>query len=357
MSSQRNLDLAAVALASATPNVGTKALDCSAGLDARRTGPDRRLGRSFRVASNGRHGQRALTPAPAGRRTLPAERSAFPGLCRMLRMAIALLAIGLLGACASAPKVAHHGIATDRELTPVRDDRHARADRFLDADAVLAARSATLPRVDIADGAASENITPAQAALVANRAARDVCNALAPHLELVERDGDLDVELRLTSLQPTSREVAGVSEVIGYLVPVSVRLPAGLGGLAIDGVARDADGDVLVLRWAQGANAISDSALVSTIGDAYQLASEFADDFSEAVVDPRGKEGDTRVKLDRRQREANKALCRARFGSQSVAGLGASFMLPLPPEMIDDGAPDSPGAVTDEDGRNDERHD
>jgi len=337
----------AVAPPSAALKAETGTSDCSAGCGA------------FREAGDASHVPRvpAAARAGVGRRTRHVEGSALPDLRRTARIAMSLLATALLGACASASKMAQHGISTDRELTSVRAEAYARADRFLDVDAVLAARSATLPRIVVADGAAGEDITPAQAALVANRAARDVCNALAPHLELVERDGDLDVELHLIALQPTSRGVAGVSEVIGYFAPVSVRLPAGLGGLAIDGVARGADGDVLVLRWAEGANALTESALISTIGDAYQLANAFADDFAEAMVDPRGREGDTRRKLDRGQREANKALCRARFGSQSVAGLGASFLLPLAPEMIDEGAPDSPGTAIGGDGRNDGLHD
>ncbi|MCE3003619.1 MAG: DUF3313 domain-containing protein [Xanthomonadaceae bacterium] len=257
----------------------------------------------------------------------------------MIRIPIVLLAAALLSACASAPKVAQRGIATDRELTPVREEAYARADRFLDVDAVLAARSATLPQVDVADGAAGKDITPAQAALVANRAARDVCNALAPHLELVESDGDLDIALRLTAVQPTSRGAAGVSEVIGFFVPGPFRLPAGLGGLAIDGVARNDGSDVLVLHWAEGANAVTEGARISTIGDAYQLAAEFADDFAKALVDPRGKDGDTRARLEPAQRDANKALCRERFGSANLAGRGASILLPLAPEAIDDGAP------------------
>lgn len=337
----------AVATASAALKAETRTFDCGAGRGAFREAADASL--VPRVPAAARAG--------VGRRARRVGGSALPALRRTARIAVALLATALLGACASAPKMAQHGIPTDRELAPVRAQPHARADRFLDVDAMLAARSATLPRVIVADGAAGDDITPAQAALVANRAARDVCNALAPHLELVERGGDLDVELRLIALQPTSRGVAGVSEVIGYFAPVSVRLPVGLGGLAIDGLARSADGDVLVLRWAEGANALTESALISTIGDAYQLANEFADDFADAVVDPRGRDGETRRKLDRAQREANKALCRDRFGSRSVAGLGASFLLPLAPEMLDEGAPGSPGTAIGGDGRKDGLHD
>jgi hypothetical protein len=258
----------------------------------------------------------------------------------MKRTLTALLTTLLLQACASAPKVEQRGIASERELTTVRDEDYAQAKRFLDIDAVLAARSANLPQVAVADAVTTEDVSIEQGKLVANRAAREVCNALAPYLVLREADGDLDIALYLLAVQPTSRGAAGVSEVIGLFVPGPFRLPAGLGGLAIDGVVRTAGEDVLVLQWAEGASAVMEDARISTIGDAYQLAGDFADDFTAALVDPRGKEGDKRPRLDPAQRKANQALCRDRFGSANVAGIGASFLLPLAPEAIDEGAPE-----------------
>ena len=225
----------------------------------------------------------------------------------------------------------------------MRDEDYAQAQRYLDIDAVLDARSARLPTIDVAESATAEGITDAQTRLVANRAAREVCNALAPFLELRQDEADLDIALRLVAVQPTSRGAAGVSEVIGLFVPGPFRLPAGLGGLAIDGVVRARDEDVLVLQWAEGASAVMEDARISTIGDAYQLAGDFADDFTAALVDPRGKEGDKRPRLDPAQRKANQTLCRERFGSASVAGRGASFLLPLAPEAIDAGAPEAAG--------------
>jgi hypothetical protein len=259
----------------------------------------------------------------------------------MHRILIALLTTVFLQACASAPKVEQRGITSERELTTVRDEDYAQARRFLDIDAVLAARSANLPQVEVADAVNSADVSVAQGKLVANRAAREVCTALAPYLVLREADGELDIALHLLAVQPTSRGAAGVSEVIGLFVPGPFRLPAGLGGLAIDGVARTRGEDVLVLQWAEGASAVMEDARISTIGDAYQLADDFADDFAAALVDPRGKQGDKRPRLDPAQREANQALCRDRFGRASVAGRGASFLLPLAPEAIDEGAPEA----------------
>jgi hypothetical protein len=131
---------------------------------------------------------------------------------------------------------------------------------------------------------------------------------------------------------------------IGVFVPGPFRLPAGLGGFAADGAVRADLTDVAVLRWAEGAGAITEDAKVSRIGDAYQLAGDFADDLAKALNDPSGAQGDTRLPLEASEREAGEARCWARFGRASVVGRGASILLPLSPESIDAGAPDQGAA-------------
>ncbi|MFN8768668.1 MAG: DUF3313 family protein [Lysobacteraceae bacterium] len=259
-----------------------------------------------------------------------------PALFRCLApMAVLLLLVG----CASAPKASQDGLASARTLETLRDEPYARAARFLDAEAVLAARSVSPPRVAVAEGAAGEGIAPGQATLVANRAAREVCQALAPYYRITDEAPDLAIDLRVTSVAPTSAGTAGVSEILGVFIPGPFRLPAGLGGFAADGAARAPGGDVLVLRWAEGANPVTEDAKLSRIGDAYQLAGDFADDFAAALVDPRAAAGDRRPRLDEATIDANRAACLARFGRANPAGRGASILLPLAPEAIDAGAP------------------
>ena len=251
-----------------------------------------------------------------------------------------LTAALLLTACASAPKRDVTGIATERPMTTLKDEPYAQAERFVDAEAVLAATSVGLPSVRIAEGAVGEGITAEQAALVANRAARDVCLQLSRRYAVDPASPDLEVELVVTAIRPTSSGAAGASALLGVFVPGPFRLPAGLGGFAADGVARAGANDVVVLHWAEGAGAITEDAKVSSIGDAYQLAGDFADDFASSLSDPQGRDGDARPALGSDAREAGEARCVARFGRASAAGRGASFLLPLAPEAIDAGAPD-----------------
>lgn len=253
--------------------------------------------------------------------------------------ALLLLPLVVLQGCASAPKPTASGIATDRPLTTTRDETYSTSARYVKADAILTVQRVAPPRVRVAEGAFAEGITPLQAALVANRAARDVCVQLARHFVLDGANPELDVELVVTALRPTSSGAAGASAVLGVFVPGPFRLPAGLGGFAADGVARLGNEGVLLLRWAEGAGAITEDAKVSPIGDAYQLAANFADDFSEGLVDPRGRDVEGKPRVAAEVRASNDALCLARFGKASIAGRGASMLLPLSPEAIDRGAP------------------
>lgn len=253
---------------------------------------------------------------------------------------MALVAL-LLQACASAPKNLAPGIASTQTLEVIRDDSYAKAERYLNVDAVRAVQRVGLPRVLLAEGALGEGISAAQGALVANRAARDVCTNLAPFLRFDDANPELAIELQVTAIRPTSGGASGVSAVLGVFVPGPFRLPAGLGGFAADAVARRNGEDLLVLRWAEGASAVADDAKISSIGDAYQLAGQFADDFTDNLIDPLGSKGERLPRLEGAVINANQALCEARFGKANIAGRGASIFLPLSPEAIDSGAPAS----------------
>lgn len=215
--------------------------------------------------------------------------------------------------------------------------KHRAAPAPLAALALLALQGcASAPKPEV------RGISDEQAALVANRAARDLCNGLARHLRIDEHAPDLRVDVVITAIRPTSSAAAGLSALLGVWVPGPLRLPAGLGGLAADGAARKGEEPVL-LHWAEGAGAITEDAKISSIGDAYQLAGDFADDFVDALVDPRGAEAQDRPRVDDATRDANEALCLARFGRASITGRGASLLLPLSPESIDAGAPADSG--------------
>jgi Protein of unknown function (DUF3313) len=247
----------------------------------------------------------------------------------------------LLSACAAVPKNQKQGIKTERELSKVREERNTSVQKFIDVPAIESAKSLSLPEVMVADGVVSEKITQLQADLVANRAGREMCKDLLDYFEM-RNDSSADLKLRVvvTAINPTSSGASGASAVIGTVVPGPFRLPIGLGGLAADASADDAAGkQMLITKWAKGANSITNDAKVSRIGDAYQLAAGFAGIFSKMLINPSDDKKTKRPKLSEAQVENNKQLCEARFGKASVAGRGASLLLPLAPEAFDSGAP------------------
>lgn len=248
-----------------------------------------------------------------------------------------------LGACATAPDVVRPDGPELGEWSVLKADRHARIAQQLDLSALQSAGSIALPDTQIVDGLQTPMLSAEQIALVSNRAARELCHRLAPYYRIdSSASADLSVTLNLVGIAPTGKGAAGVSAALGFFVPGPFRLPAGLGGLAMDAVVQSRDGtSVLAWRWSRGANAVTDSAQWSSIGDAYQLAGQFAGEMAQVMIDPQGRQGPRRARMDPIDVRPGRALCRARFGAANSAGRGASWVLPLAPEAYDDGEPPS----------------
>ncbi len=249
----------------------------------------------------------------------------------------------MLVACATAPTTRYSRSDPDQRLTVVAKERHRLIEQYVDGAAIAGVVRFALPTVEIAANAASPGISATQAALVANNAGRAMCNRLASHVELVDAPGGdaASAHLTITAIVPTGRAAAGASSVLGIFIPVPFRLPAGLGALAGEAELRGADQSQLAaMHWARGANSVMNSAKLSTIGDAWQLARQFGDQFARAILDTNGKRaGVQHVLADASVRATNRSLCAQRFGTVNLAGRGASLLLPLSPESIDPGAP------------------
>lgn len=151
----------------------------------------------------------------------------------------------------------------------------------------------------------------------------------------------LDAQLVVTTIEPTSGAAAGASSVVDYFVPGPARLPVGLGGLAVEAELRDPQaGQLALVKWARGANAVTDNARLSPIGDAWQLAGRFGKEFARLLLDTApARSGLQRKRLADAEVKAKRALCAERYGSVDLAGRGASIFLPPAPEAIDPGPP------------------
>lgn len=256
----------------------------------------------------------------------------------------AIAVLVLLASCATAPRDRQGGIQSENRLRQVAKERHRLIRQFVDIEALSEYERLGVPRVEIAAEARGPGISESQAALVANNAGRAACNRLAKYVELDDASGGDAPELRLvvTGILPTGRAAAGASSVIGFFVPVvPFRLPTGLGALAAEAEVRAADQSQLaVMHWARGANSVMNSAKVSTIGDAWQLARQFGNQFASAILDAHPKRSGIQHRIaSANVQTANRALCQRHFGTVNLAGRGASLVLPLSPESIDPGAP------------------
>ncbi|MFB9948816.1 DUF3313 domain-containing protein [Rhizobium puerariae] len=147
--------------------------------------------------------------------------------------------------------------------------------------------------------AASRIRSVADRALVSNVLDRALCVALSDKYQMVpaSEPADLTVRSVVADIVPTNKAMAGVATVVsvgtGFVLPISVpRLPLGLGGLAVEAEAVNSNGlQSAAMLWARGANSIQNNPRVSEVGDAYGLATKFADEFSRILIagkEPKG---------------------------------------------------------------------
>jgi hypothetical protein len=132
---------------------------------------------------------------------------------------------------------------------------------------------------------------------VANAIDRALCSGLSARFTVVApgEPADLTVQAVLSRVGVTDVTAAAASKAVtiggavagaamGVPVPLP-RLPLGLGGLAVEAQARNATrGQVAAMTWARGADILTTRARLSTEGDAYALAKEFAADFARLLV-------------------------------------------------------------------------
>ena len=276
--------------------------------------------------------------------------------CRMktakptvLLRALTLLGLLFLVGCAAIPEQREVGIDHAVPLAVVVDEPHVRIELFLDRTAIRTGIPMRQPVARLAEGAYPDDLETESAELVANNAARSLCNELAPYVKWSDQPEDdaLAARLVVTAIVPTSRAAAGASAVADIFIPGPARLPAGLGALAVDADLLTADGGtVAAVRWARGANAVTDNAQVSMIGDAWQLADEFGEELAEAlIIDRQRKDAPRLERLEADQIAANRAQCRQWFGYVNPAAIGAGRLVPLTPELIDPGPPEPDSAA------------
>ena len=205
---------------------------------------------------------------------------------------LACVGVGLfLSGCATAPMTQSGSLASYEGLTP-SNGVLAKSLLHVNKASVLAAKTVRVSPTSFPQ-AASPDLSDAQRKLVSNAVSRALCVNLAEHFKVVGPGefADLTTRAVITQAAPTDAVAAGASKVVSIVpsalgVPAPVpRLPIGLGSLTIEAEALDQAGkQQAAMVWARGANAFTNSPMVSTAGDAYDLAGPFASDFGQLLV-------------------------------------------------------------------------
>lgn len=205
-----------------------------------------------------------------------------------------------IAGCATVPLQQTGSLSSYERLQPA-DGMLTKARVSVDKGAVLAAKTVRIAPTVFSPTAATAKLSERDRRLVANAVDRSVCIGLSDrfHIVLPPQVADLTVQLSIASIVPTDQTAAATSKVLdigksvvtstGVIetsVPIpSVRVPIGLGGIALEGEALDPTGQQrAAMLWAKGANSFFGTTRVSPVGDAYELASSFGDDFSELLV-------------------------------------------------------------------------
>ncbi len=222
----------------------------------------------------------------------------FPAVFRF-RLACLALPLTLAAAGCSSVPLKEGGTLTSYSNLGAPKGKLSKSRIYVDGQGLAALKTASIVPTTFAYNAASRIKSQADRSLVSNALDRALCVALSDKYHMVPAGQPADLTIRsvVTDIVPTNKAIAGVAAAVsvgtGFVLPVSVpRLPAGLGGLAVEAEAVDSAGvQRAAMVWARGANSIQNNPRVSEVGDAYSLASKFASDFSRMLItrkEPKG---------------------------------------------------------------------
>jgi hypothetical protein len=224
----------------------------------------------------------------------PIPGAGLTALRRTLAYLLFPTALAISG-CTSVPLKEGGTLSSYGQLGPAKG-KFTKSRTFVDGAGLAATRTVSIVPTTFAFGASSRVKKAEDRFLVSNALDRAVCVALSDKFQVVSagQPADLIVRAVVTDIVPTNKTMAGVSTAVSLgssvVLPVGIpRLPAGLGGLAVEAEAVDRNGvQRAAVVWSKGANSITNSARVSEVGDAYSLASNFGDYFSRMLI--KGKE-------------------------------------------------------------------
>jgi hypothetical protein len=212
---------------------------------------------------------------------------------------------------------------------------------FADADKLATVKTVRIAAVVYGAGA-GENVSADQRALIANLVERTLCQRLSARFDIVadQEPADLTIRTVITRMTPTNREAAAATAPIRaagivFGTPAPFRLPIGMGSFSAEGEAVDQAGvQRASMVWARGADALTNQARLSKIGDAYELSGAYAGDMAALVITAKNPLHDLpKAHLGRGGRPVSEA-CDA-YGKSHVAQNFVGGLFGAPPEWTD----------------------
>jgi Protein of unknown function (DUF3313) len=187
----------------------------------------------------------------------------------------------------------------------------------------------------------SEQITPAQRMLVENALARNACNSLSKHFDIVGNEivspDAYRLRIGVTDVQPTGKFGATVGIITGFVSPVGIRPPIGLGSLTVEFELLKPTGEqAAAMVWSRKADTIMADSSASSIGDAYLFTADASSDFARLAARQatNNEVGAIRIPFFEKPDVACEIYGQGASGVAQVSGL---LGLPLPPENADKG--------------------
>jgi hypothetical protein len=252
----------------------------------------------------------------------------------------ALSAPVLLAGCASSSLTHTGGLSSYQGMTDVKTTR-TKAEIFADADKLAAAKTVRIAAVAYGAGA-GDSVSPDQRALIANLVERTLCQRLSARFDIVTDEGPADLTIRtvITRMTPTNREAAAATvpiRAVGIVfgAPAPFRLPIGMGSFSAEGEAVDEAGvQRASMVWARGADALTNQARLSKIGDAYELSDAYAGDMAALVITAKNPLHDLPKASFGRKGQPVASACDA-YGKSHVAQNFVGGLFGAPPEWTD----------------------
>jgi hypothetical protein len=197
--------------------------------------------------------------------------------------------------------------------------------------------------VSVGNVTAPQQITPAERALIENALARNACNDLSKHFDIIASDvvstDAYKLRIGLINLEPTGKFGAAVGIATGFFSPVGgVRPPIGLGSLTVEFELLKPGGEqVAAMVWSRKADMVMADASASRIGDAYSFASDATSDFARLASRQATNSANARgIAIPFRDKPDE--VC-AIYGQETnnAARVVGFLGVPVPPEMVDKG--------------------